>query len=316
MGISKIDTVSNKNTQLWKEEPEKLLHYVSAVPDAGTIVEIGTADGGTSLLMYRHCAGRGIKIITIDTAATKKAHGILKNTGVEMVSGCSWKYASEWKKFHTEKVDLLFIDGDHSFIGVYRDFLRWNVHLGQKGAVLFHDVDPEYRGGLAHYAVYIFTQTILRKKILARPVQEYRFLYGRLKKNTNLKVKPLDFIETLRQEAEKINNIAGSGGRALLKRLKSKARGITSSRACYCIERLMRDDWALLLESCRSKEELRRYRETLEMLEHAYGKSRYPWSFSGKGLGSPPSISKFIAAEQVRLWILRQALIAVVDWIP
>jgi predicted O-methyltransferase YrrM len=316
MEIRKIDTISNKNTQLWKEEPEKLLHYVSAVPDAGTIVEIGTADGGTSLLMHRHCAKRGIKIVTIDTAATQRAHRILKNTNVEMISACSWKYASKWRKSHTEKVDLLFIDGDHSFLGVCRDFLRWSVHLNPKGAVLFHDVDPEYRGGLAHYAVYLFTQTILRKKILARPVHEYRFLYGRLKKDTDLKLKLLDFIETLRQEAKKINNIAGSGGRALLKRLKSKARGITSSRACYCIERLMKDDWALLSESCRSKETLRRCHETLEMFEHAYGKSQYPWRFSGKGLGNHPSISKFIAAEQVKLWILRQALVALVDWTP
>ena len=289
---------------------------MSAVPDAGIIVEIGTADGGTSLLMYKHCAGRGIKIVTIDTAATEKAHSILKNTSVEMVSDCSWKYASKWRKHHKKKVDLLFIDGDHSLIGVYRDFLGWSVHLNQNGAVLFHDVDPEYRGGLAHYAVYIFTQTILRKKILARPVQEYRFLYGRLKKSENLKVEPLDFIKTLCREAGKINNIAGSGGQALLKKLKNRAHGVTSSVACYCVERIMKDDWALLLDSCGSKEELRRCRETLEMLEYAYGASHYPWNFSGKGFGNHQSVSKLVAAEQVRLWILRKALTAVVDWTP
>jgi hypothetical protein len=91
---------------------------------------------------------------------------------------------------------------------------------------------------------------------------------------------------------------------------------MTSSMACYCVEKLIREEWELLLKSCKSVEELRRCREMLEMLQHAWGESPYPWGIDKVRYKNVKSLSKLLAGEQVRLWVLRKALEQIVDWVP
>lgn len=38
-------------------------------------------------------------------------------------------------------IDLLFIDGDHSYEGVQKDYLLWALHVRPGGTILFHDYD-------------------------------------------------------------------------------------------------------------------------------------------------------------------------------
>ena len=40
-------------------------------------------------------------------------------------------------------IDLLFIDGDHSYEGVKGDFERYAPMVSPGGAVLFHDIQPQ-----------------------------------------------------------------------------------------------------------------------------------------------------------------------------
>lgn len=42
------------------------------------------------------------------------------------------------------KFDLIFIDGDHSYEGVKRDFANYRDLLTERGVILFHDVDPDH----------------------------------------------------------------------------------------------------------------------------------------------------------------------------
>jgi predicted O-methyltransferase YrrM len=44
-------------------------------------------------------------------------------------------------------VDLVFIDGDHSEIGVATDWDRWHEYVVEGGSVLFHDARASQRGG-------------------------------------------------------------------------------------------------------------------------------------------------------------------------
>jgi predicted O-methyltransferase YrrM len=45
------------------------------------------------------------------------------------------------------RVDLLFVDGDHSEAGVARDWELWHPHVAQGGTVLFHDARASRPGG-------------------------------------------------------------------------------------------------------------------------------------------------------------------------
>ncbi|PRN00885.1 class I SAM-dependent methyltransferase [Aliarcobacter cryaerophilus] len=45
-----------------------------------------------------------------------------------------------------EKIDFLFIDGDHTPRGVTLDFLKFNEYLAVGGYIMLHDIFPEYCG--------------------------------------------------------------------------------------------------------------------------------------------------------------------------
>ncbi len=52
-------------------------------------------------------------------------------------------------------VSMVFIDGGHSFVTVYQDFLTWSPHVMANGFLVFHDIflDPA-QGGQAPRQVY------------------------------------------------------------------------------------------------------------------------------------------------------------------
>lgn len=46
------------------------------------------------------------------------------------------------------KIDVLFIDGDHSYEGVKKDFELYSQLLTDKGIIIIHDTDPKYEENL------------------------------------------------------------------------------------------------------------------------------------------------------------------------
>jgi hypothetical protein len=42
------------------------------------------------------------------------------------------------------KLDLLFIDGDHSYSGARDDFLAYKPFVREGGTIAFHDICPDY----------------------------------------------------------------------------------------------------------------------------------------------------------------------------
>ena len=43
------------------------------------------------------------------------------------------------------KINLLFIDGDHSYDGVRQDFLKYRQFVADNGIIAFHDIIPDYK---------------------------------------------------------------------------------------------------------------------------------------------------------------------------
>ena len=74
----------------------------------------------------------------------------LENTVVPMVTW-SKVAARNW----TTPLDLVFIDGGHSYEAAYTDYQCWHKHLVPGGYLIFHDIIPDpAKGGQAPYEVY------------------------------------------------------------------------------------------------------------------------------------------------------------------
>lgn len=48
---------------------------------------------------------------------------------------------TEASKLWSAPIDILHIDGDHSYESVAKDFSNWSRHVSPGGVILFHDID-------------------------------------------------------------------------------------------------------------------------------------------------------------------------------
>jgi hypothetical protein len=309
---------SNEYTLLWKEEPDCLAQYASAVPDGGCIVEIGTAEGGSAKIMREVTASKNIQIYTVDLLPRDKAFELLKDSNVTLLHGASVQFAKNWDK--SQKIDLLFIDGDHSFNGIYEDFVSWCPFLSDEGKVLFHDVDLEERGGLAHLGVQVFVDSILREGILKDSESKYRFLYGKVDGFSSGTLNKDIFIETLRLFSEGIKNTCdrffAEGPENAIKLLRERAFQINSLHVCCCVGRLLNEHYPILLEAG-NKYEIMRWAEAVWMLEHAFEDFVRPESFdvsSFDGLETYTDISKFIAKLHSTIFLYKNITTNILKW--
>ena len=165
-------------SQLWIEEQRLLAEIASLVPDNGTIVEIGTAQGGSAFIFHIAAGFRGVKIYSFDIAPSVEAYEHLKETSVTILAKSSKEGAFTWMQTIGRPIDLLFIDGSHALQHVFEDFNSWVPFLKPGGKIIFHDYDPVERGGLVHLGVRIVLDTILRCGLLDEPVHHYRMLVG------------------------------------------------------------------------------------------------------------------------------------------
>ncbi len=197
-------------TQLWKGEQAILSTLAGSVPRNGTIVEIGTAEGGTALLMHRSTQGNGVKIYTVDVAPSPKAFEHLRDTGVTMFSQASLECARSWRQSTGRSIDLLFIDGSHKLEDVANDFNAWAPFVRPGGLVAFHDYDPVERGGLVHLGVKTCVDSLLQAGTLRSPTHQFKLLYGTMDKPDKASVDARACYDTLTSLARNIARIRDS----------------------------------------------------------------------------------------------------------
>lgn len=110
------------------------------------VIEIGTSHGLStffiaSALKYNNRIGS--EVITIDPEKSELAETFIRDnelddcvTFLSMTSDDAFvKYKAEWK----DKVDMVFIDGDHSYEGAKKDFLNSLDIVSDQGAMLMDD---------------------------------------------------------------------------------------------------------------------------------------------------------------------------------
>lgn len=106
----------------------------------GAIVEIGTYLGKSTIgLAYGQKEKGGRPVRTIDLVEHHDLERNLSGAGVrefvEVVVAPSTRAASGW----AEPIELLWVDGDHSYRGVRADIRAWARHVVPGGLLAFHD---------------------------------------------------------------------------------------------------------------------------------------------------------------------------------
>jgi len=151
-----------------REEIAELLRILKSLKPR-ICLEIGTAGGGT-LFLFAQVANPDATLISIDLPGgpfgggypawkiplyksfarypTQRIHLLRCNSHdqetLEMVRGT----------LGSRKLDFLFIDGDHSYEGVKRDFEMYSPLVRKGGIIAFHDIvsgPPENVGGVPEF---------------------------------------------------------------------------------------------------------------------------------------------------------------------
>lgn len=117
------------------------------------LCEIGTLDGGTSLLFSKFLPSLK-SLVCIDLYVRNKEMLRLLAPATQTVSFIDMpSYSERALKRVTEilngrMIDILFIDGDHRYEGVKKDFLGYRSFVREGGLILFHDIIQD-KGGSA-----------------------------------------------------------------------------------------------------------------------------------------------------------------------
>ena len=112
------------------------------------IVEIGTADSGTHLLLSELVYSQKTMIaIDLEIRNRKSLSAINSNNdnrlSIEGSSHSGGTHSKLLSLLKNKKIDLLFIDGDHSYEGVKKDFELYKSSVSKNGIIAFHDIVPD-----------------------------------------------------------------------------------------------------------------------------------------------------------------------------
>jgi predicted O-methyltransferase YrrM len=121
-------------------------------PRISAACEIGTGAGGTTYLLTKVAEPDAI-IITLDLNNDWRRATVLNflrrpRQELHVIAGDSRKLATLariGKILGNRRLDLLFIDGDHSLNSVKNDFETYSMFVREGGWVAFHDIVPDYR---------------------------------------------------------------------------------------------------------------------------------------------------------------------------
>jgi hypothetical protein len=131
----------------------KLLNkYAEDNKDVDSFIEIGSNKGGTFYILSSIIPGKKISIDYCDGNFGGVGHeaSINRNNRLSaafqdthFIEGDSHQYSTVLKLkeiLGNQKVSVLFIDGDHTFEGCYKDLIIYRQFVKQNGLIFFHDI--------------------------------------------------------------------------------------------------------------------------------------------------------------------------------
>jgi len=147
--------------QLKKEIVDFL--YFAAEYAPVRICEVGLSVGGTNV-MLTHALSSVRLVIGVDLRVLNRSqlrYFADPSCSQVLIDGPSCSERTLGTIEHSlgsEKLDLLFIDADHSYAGVKQDFLSYRHFVRDGGIIAFHDIVPDHRSfsAAAGCDVYLF----------------------------------------------------------------------------------------------------------------------------------------------------------------
>ena len=154
MSKARADTayeVANWLAYLTLAEVDALKAIIHSLPNNPKVVNIG-AGGGTSGLAIMETRD-DVHLTTIDKTLESHPYGclaaettVLTDAGIlpnaldryHQIHGDSKSVGEHWLK-DDQKVDFVFVDGDHSFSGARGDITLWLQNLKEDGIIAVHD---------------------------------------------------------------------------------------------------------------------------------------------------------------------------------
>ncbi len=172
------------------QEPQEIYSLLAFAKnkEVQACMEIGTAKGGTLFLLSRIISERAV-LISLDLPYGKFGGGYFGWRIPLYKSFVSWKQKmvlirddshqeavkrKVTKILNKRELDLLFIDGDHSYEGVKQDFEDYSRLVGHGGLIAFHDILVHGMEGDVAYGVCRFWEEIKKNY----PYREFHFDKG------------------------------------------------------------------------------------------------------------------------------------------
>jgi len=140
--------IYNIFTHLTKGEKELLFELAAQLPESPQVVEIGSYIGASTCFLAAGARSKGGKVVAVDTWTNIAMSEGPRDTyqeflqNIEPFRDCIVVMQGESQeigKNFFDAIDLLFIDGDHSYEGVCDDVKIWLPKVKDNGLVVFHD---------------------------------------------------------------------------------------------------------------------------------------------------------------------------------
>jgi hypothetical protein len=105
----------------------------------GVFAEIGTRGGITTTALGMAARDVGGRVYTMDISAEFADDAVSNVQMADCAPYVTFITADSSATDFPEPLDVLFIDGDHTYEGVKADFLRHEPNVKKGGVILFHD---------------------------------------------------------------------------------------------------------------------------------------------------------------------------------
>jgi cephalosporin hydroxylase len=134
-----------------KSEILRLVEIVNSLRPQ-TICEIGAAGGGTTFLLAQAAASNAT-VITVDTAFTPSRRDAISRFALEgqkIICLQNDSHDAETVRLvrdclPDQRLDMLYLDGDHSYEGILADFQLYSPLVRAGGIIVFHDIVPDFK---------------------------------------------------------------------------------------------------------------------------------------------------------------------------
>ena len=117
----------------------------ATLPNPARVVEIGTGYGSSLVrILYGLVLHEDAHVWSIDIEECEIARGHIQDARVPF-----WRYtfitsdSTEAAAMDWEPLDMIYVDGSHSYVGVRADILEWSPHLKYGGIMVFDDFDND-----------------------------------------------------------------------------------------------------------------------------------------------------------------------------